>query len=219
MLSTLSAINLLQGCLRGLASPGNQTWMPENPKSNSRRIQMEPVFSQWMSSLSALRSELIPPDLLRKEPGAFQAACMNCRVVPFGKPGWFRECYATQRGHFSTLDQVAEHQKHVKTCSPDRSNEARSSTSLLQGRSCAIWVKRTTVLNRLMSHSNSKTTGHTGMRENTTLRAKFFSTTPHPRHRQISARLLYTLQLRVLYSWVPSCNHLTAARTSMGDPF
>ena len=153
ILSTLSAINLLQGCLWGLASPGRQTWMPENPNSNTRCISVEPAFPQSTSSLSALLPKLIPPDLLCKEPRAFQAARMNCCVVPFGKPGWFRECYATQRGNFPTLDQLAEHQKHVKTCSSDTSNEARSSTSFLQGRYCGIRAKRTTVLNRLMSHS------------------------------------------------------------------
>lgn len=153
ILSTLSAINLLQGCLWDVASPGNQMWMAENPNSNTKCISVESVFPQGMSRLFALLPKLIPPDLLRKEPRAFQAACTNCRVFPFGKPGWFRECCATQRGNSSTLDQLAEHQKHVKTCSSDRSNEARSSTSFLQGQSWAIRAKRTTVLNRLMSHS------------------------------------------------------------------
>lgn len=67
ILSTLSAINLLQGCLWGLASPGNQTQMPENPNSNTRCISVEPVFPQWTSSLSALLPKLIPPDRLHQE--------------------------------------------------------------------------------------------------------------------------------------------------------
>lgn len=38
---------------------------------------------------------------------------MNC-YVPFGKPGCFKECYFTKRSNFSTVDQPAEHQTHIK---------------------------------------------------------------------------------------------------------
>lgn len=38
---------------------------------------------------------------------------MNCHA-PFGKPGCLKECYFTQRSNCSTVDQLAEHQKHVK---------------------------------------------------------------------------------------------------------
>lgn len=80
--STLPAINLLPGCLWDVASPGNQMWMADNPNSNTRCISVESVFPQWTSRLFALLPKLIPPDLLHKEPRAFQAACINCMCFP-----------------------------------------------------------------------------------------------------------------------------------------
>lgn len=123
-----------------------------------------------------------------------QHAWTAMRLDPFGKPGWFRQHYATHRGNFPTLDQLAVHQKHVKTCSWDRSSEARSSTSFLQGQSCAIQARRITVANRLMSHSYMQKQLVTLTGSKTALHTNGFFNSSSSCPEEICKFLLYTLQ-------------------------
>lgn len=48
--------------------------MPENPNNTTRCISVEPVSSQWASSLSAQLPKLIQHNLQHKEPDALQVA-------------------------------------------------------------------------------------------------------------------------------------------------
>lgn len=135
---------------------------------------------------------------------------INCHAS-FGKPACFKEYHCTQRSNFPTVDQLAEHQTHVKNY--------KDQTGLTKPGLALHFCKATPVPFKLREsqqwtasweiHKSKHNRSYWKEIKHNPWSKGFFPNIFLSFYRQIFEFLLYTLQLYVLYSRVPSCNHLT----------
>lgn len=150
ILSTLSATNLLQGCLWGSASPETKHGCQRAQTTQDEFQQSLSAHSEWEVSLhSCLNlSNRTSNTRSQKLSQWHELPCSLWKTWLFERMLFYPKKQLFYCGPTCIAPKTCK-----KLLRPDRSNKARSSTSFLQSQSCAIQAKRTTAVNSLMSNS------------------------------------------------------------------